>query len=157
MEGARRFIAGVSAVNTANVVFNLVALVTLLKVRSGTSSAVQGLMGWTGAPWGDGSILGTEVMVLLVSCGVGGVVAAPVTLLAGRWALRARPFVSHRNTLFFILLALVCASVYQHGWAGLMVVFSATALGMVPPLLGLMRVHLMGSVILPLALGLILV
>jgi putative membrane protein len=44
-------------------------------------------------------------------------------------------------------------SCWTGGALALPVVVIATALGMVPPKLGLMRVHLMGVVTLPLALG----
>lgn len=156
-EGARRYIAGVSAVNTANAVFTMVALAVLLRVRSGAASAVDGLMAWHRAPWGEGALPSFEVAVLLMAAMVGGLVAAPVTLWVGTRIGRFLHHLSHRWTLRGLLLLLVGVPTVVEGWEGLLVVSTAAALGMVPPILGLMRVHLMGAVSLPLALALIVV
>jgi putative membrane protein len=154
VESARRFIAGVSAVNTANAVFTLVALCTLARVRSGAGSAVGALMGWENAPWGDGTLPVPEVAVLLVAAAVGGVVAAPVTLLAGRGFERAAHILSDRWAHAGLLLLLAILATLSGGVGSLTVLVAASALGTIPPLMGLMRVHLMGAVTLPLVAGL---
>ena len=155
VDGARRFIAGVSAVNTANAVFNLVALATFLRVRSGASAAVLSLSGWAAPPW-DGALLPpSDVAALLVAAAVGGVVAAPATLAVGRLASRSASRLADLRALYAILVALVaCCWVFGDKGA-LLVLAVSTALGLVPPLIGLMRVHLMGAITLPLALMLI--
>jgi putative membrane protein len=153
---ARRFIAGVSAVNTANAVFTLLALSTLLRVRSGAGSAVGALMGWETAPWGTGTFPGTEVVVLLLAAGVGGSLAAPLTILAGRGFQRAMHVLSDRWAYLGLLLMLTVLATHSGGVASLAVLVAASALGTIPPMLGLMRVHLMGALTLPLALGLVL-
>ncbi len=156
LEGARRFIAGVSAVNTANAVFTIVALATFLHVRSGSAAAVSGLVDWRVAPWSEGLFPGTEVAVLLAAAALGGGVAAPVTLLAGRAFQRVLPLLSDRWALLGLLLLLVTMAAWAGGTPALLVLVASSALGMVPPLMGLMRVHLMGALTLPLAMGLIL-
>ncbi len=156
IRGARRFIAGVSAVNTANALFNLVALATFLRVRSGAAAAVQDLSGWTAAPWGDGLLPPPGVALLLLAAAVGGVVAAPVTLVTGRLASRVASRLAEGRSLLFVLLVLGGCCWAFGGQAEFGVLAVSTALGMVPPLLGLMRVHLMGAITLPLAIGLIL-
>ena len=152
LEGARRFVAGVSAVNTANAVFAVVALTALLRVRSGTAAAVGGLMGWQVAPWSEGVLPGIQVTALLLAAGVGGLLAAPLTLLAGRAFQRLLPILSDGWALVGILLVLALMASRSGGPVALVVLATASALGTVPPLLGLMRVHLMGAVTLPLAL-----
>ncbi len=156
LEGARKFIAGVSAVNTANVVFNMVALATLLRVRSGAASAVSSLMAWSEPPWGAAGVPSLEVALLLLAAMVGGLVAAPITLSTGRWLQRALPYLSSRWTLWALLLVLVGMTLFTGGMVAGLVLLVSTALGLIPPVLGLMRVHLMGVVTLPLALGLVL-
>jgi putative membrane protein len=155
VEGARRFVTGVSAVNTANAVFTLVALVTLLRVRSGAAEAVSVLMAWEAPPWSGGPLPGVEVTVLLLAAAVGGIMAAPVTLLVGRWFERLLPAMSDPWLLFGLLVLLVILASWGGGGTALIVLLAASALGTLPPLLGLMRVHLMGALTLPLALGLI--
>jgi putative membrane protein len=156
VEGARRFIAGVSAVNTANAVFTLVALATLLRVRSGATAAVGDLMAWEAPPWTHGPLPGLDVTGLLLAAALGGLVAAPVTLLLGRQMQRALPYLSARWFLLGVLTTLVAVTHVTWGPVGTLVLVFASALGLVPPAIGLMRVHLMGAVTLPLALGLLL-
>ena len=153
-DGARRFIAGVSAVNTANVVFNLVALATLLRIRSGATSVGGGLRGWSDAPWGEGALPGMPVALLLASAAIGGLLAVPITLRAGKGVSKLLPLLSDRRSLVVLSLILVAACVAWGGWFAGLVVLASTALGVIPPLLGLMRVHLMGAVSLPLAMSL---
>ncbi len=156
IEGARRFIASVSAVNTANAVFNLVALATLLRVRSGATSAVAALTAWPTPPWEAAGVPGIHVTLLLASAAVGGIVAAPVTMSAGRWVHRVLPYLANKLALWSILVILVAVIAATSGWTGFGITVIASALGMLPPLLGLMRVHLMGVLSIPLALALIL-
>ena len=154
-EGARRFIAGVSAINTSNAVFNLVALATLLRVRSGATAAVGELMAWSEPPWTDGAIPAMPVALLLAAAAIGGLVAVPVTLRAGRGVERLLPLLSDRRVLYTLVVVLAAVCV---GWGGLeagLILLSTTALGLLPPVLGLMRVHLMGAVSLPLALSIL--
>lgn len=155
VDGARRFIAGVSAVNTANAVFTLVALATLLRVRSGATSAVGDIMAWEAAPWSEGVMPGVPVALLLTAAVTGGLLAAPVTLLAGARMARHARTLSSRGFLLLLLSWLVVLSVLPGGVPAVLVMVGASGLGMLPPLLGLMRVHLMGAVTLPLALGLL--
>jgi putative membrane protein len=66
------------------------------------------------------------------------------------------PYLSHRVTLGALLASLVLISYWSGGAIALPVMGTAAALGMVPPRLGLMRVHLMGVVSLPLVMGFVL-
>ena len=152
VDGARRFIAAVSAVNTANALFTLVALAALLRVRSGAMGTVSALMAWDVAPW-SGGLPGLDVALLILSATVGGVVAAPFTLIVSSQVQRMLPYLSDPRVMFFILSFLVSVCIWAGGWNAGLVLLAASGLGMVPPLLGLMRVHLMGAVTLPLVLG----
>jgi putative membrane protein len=154
LEGARRFIAGVSAVNTANALFNLAALATLLRVRSGTMAAVAGLNEWSSPPWSEGFLPGLEVTVLVGAAAIGGLVAAPVTLWLGGLVARAARGLSGPWALTALLAILLIAALVRGGEDTLLVLVVASAIGMLPPLLGIMRVHLMGAVTLPLVIGL---
>ncbi|MCK5414608.1 MAG: tripartite tricarboxylate transporter permease [Thermoplasmata archaeon] len=155
MEGARRFIAGVSAVNTANAIFTLVALATILRVRSGATAAVRDLMAWEVAPWSSGIAPGPDIVSLLISATVGGLIAAPITILVGRRMEKALPVLSAKWFLAMVLAVLVFMAIVTGGFTAVIVLITASGLGLIPPALGLMRVHLMGAVALPLAIGLL--
>jgi putative membrane protein len=154
-DGARRFIAGVSAVNTSNAVFNLVALATLLRVRSGATASVGELMAWSEPAWGAGAFPSLPVALLLAAAAIGGLVAVPFTLRAGRVVERLLPVLTDQRFLFGLVLLLVAVCVGWGGWHAGLVILAASALGLIPPLLGLMRVHLMGAVIFSLVLSLL--
>jgi len=155
LEGARRYVLGVAAVGTANVVFNLAALATFLRVRSGATAAVGGLMTWATAPW-TGLLPPVEVGALLLAISIGASVAAPVVLMGGRVAAAARPLLSDRRLLLLVAAALAAICVLPGGARAALVLVAATSLGMLPPLLGVMRVHLMGAMTVPVAVGLLL-
>lgn len=154
LEGAKRYVLGVAAVGTANVVFNIAALATFLRVRSGSAAAVGGLMGWTEAPW-TGVLPPVEVGALLLAMAVGAAVAAPVVLAFGRRAKAAAPLLSDPRTLSAVAFALAALCVMTGGGRAALVLLAATCLGMLPPMLGVMRVHLMAAMTVPVAMGLL--
>jgi len=154
LEGARRYVLGVAAVGTANVVFNIAALATFLRVRSGSAAAVGGLMGWTEAPW-TGALPPVEVGALLLAMAIGAALAAPVTLMGGRLARAAAPLLSDPFILLMVASVLAAICVLTGGGRAALVLVAATCLGMLPPMLGVMRVHLMGAMTVPVALGLL--
>ncbi len=156
LEGARRYVAGAAAVGAANVVFNMAALATLLRARSGAAVAVQGLMGWSEPPWTRGLLPAPEVAALLLAAAVGMAVAVPITLGAGRVASRRASALADRRLLLSLAALLVGACLLTGGPVALAVLMASVPLGLLPPALGLMRVHLMGAMTVPIALGLIL-
>ena len=144
-----------SAVNTANAIFTLVALATILRVRSGATAAVRDLMAWDVAPWSSGIAPGPDIVSLLISATVGGLIAAPITIWVGRRMEKALPVLSAKWFLTMVLAVLVFMAIVTGGFTAVIVLITASGLGLIPPALGLMRVHLMGAVALPLAIGLL--
>ncbi len=151
-ENAAEFLVMQSAVSAANLVFNLVALFSLLRVRSGAMAAVLQI--------GDGRVeQWSEPMRppdLLVALLLGIAVALPLCF-AGALSLgricaalyRRLPPRKLSATVFCLLLLLILV---LGGVVGLAVALSALCLGLVPPLAGVKRVHLMGAILIPVAL-----
>ncbi len=154
LEGARRYVLGVAAVGTANVVFNLAALATFLRVRSGAAAAVGGLMAWTEAPW-VGTLPPVDVSALLLAMAIGVSIATPIVLMGGRLAGAAAPLLSDGRVLLLVAAALAALCVLPGGARAALVLVAATSLGMLPPMLGVMRVHLMGAMTVPVAVALL--
>lgn len=147
---AASFLVAASAVGTANLVFNLVALTVLLRERSGVMVAVDQVA----APMVSGAGSGD----LLVGLLVGAVACLPLCYLgavgAGRLASRlyrrARP-----QTLARVAIAIIVGLVaVLEGTAGMFVLVLAAGIGLVPPVAGVKRVHLMGCVLLPVSMRL---
>jgi len=154
LERARRYLAGAAAVAAASTVFNLAALATFMRVRSGPAAAVARLTGWAEAPWGASWLPGPDVALLLVAIAVGGAVAALVTVFTGGLAADRAASLGDRRLLFAVALMLVGGCVALGGGRSALVLLAATSLGLLPPAMGVMRVHLMGAMTLPVALGL---
>ena len=143
------FIVSVSAVSTANTIFNLLALFVLMRARSGAMKAVQGLIGddvtlWTslgGVPW--------ALCCLLACVLVSGLLAFVLTLFIGKRAAKLLPRVRYRPLAVGVCCFMVAMSFVFGGVLGLGILACAYFLGTLPDRLGVRRVHLMGCIIVP--------
>jgi putative membrane protein len=140
--GARGFVVTTSGVNTATAVFAVFALVALGQPRTGVLVAFER----SGAPVALG--------VPLVAVALAAVVAAPAVPLLGDRYLAAARRVDVRVVSVGTVALLGLVSWLFAGSLGVVVYGVATLVGLVPPALGVRRVHLMGVLLVPLALGL---
>ncbi|MDZ7747336.1 MAG: tripartite tricarboxylate transporter permease [Halobacteriales archaeon] len=140
--GARGFVVAVSAVNTANTVFALFALVALGSPRTGVLVAVDSL---------DAPIsLGLWLPAIAIAACVGAIL---VPALGDRY-LTVVGRLDYTRLSVATLAGLVVLTALLTGVVGVGVFAVATVLGLVPPRYGARRVHLMGVLTGPLALGL---
>jgi putative membrane protein len=138
--GDREFVVATSGVNTANTVFALFALVSLGDPRTGLLVAL------------DRAAVPLNLPLLLVAVGLGACAGVALVLLVGDRYLAA---VGARDAarVSVAVLALLCLlSVLFAGLVGVAAFVVATAVGLVPPRTGARRVHLMGVLLVPLAL-----
>ncbi|WP_129116431.1 tripartite tricarboxylate transporter permease [Halegenticoccus tardaugens] len=140
--GARGFLVATSGANTANTVFALFALVSLGTPRTGVMVALDRL----NAP--------RPLPLLLAVTALAAVAGFVLVIAVGDAYLRTVGRADYAALSLFVLAALVFVSYLFAGATGVAVFLVATALGLVPPRLGTRRVHLMGVLIGPLALGL---
>ncbi|ESP89439.1 tripartite tricarboxylate transporter permease, partial [Candidatus Halobonum tyrrellensis] len=138
----REYVVATSGANSATAVFALFAFVALDAPRSGVLVAMRD----AGVPAALPPLLATTVL----SAAVG--VAAVLTL--GDAALRAVGRVDHRRLVVGVLVGLLGLSWAFAGGFGVGLLVAAAAVGLVPPRVGCRRVHLMGVLIGPVALGL---
>ncbi len=150
-EGAKRFIVMVSAVGTSSAVFSLIALATLEKGRTGALLTVMQVLGLEGL--GElASPLSADFVVLLLATLVGALLGYFATLRLGALVARKLGGVSLLPlNLIVISFVLVLVAVFN-GLSGLILLACASVLGLLPPLLGIGRVHLTGSMLFPLIL-----
>jgi putative membrane protein len=140
--GARGFVVATSGANTATAIFALFALVALGTPRTGVLVAVSSV----GAP--------LDLPVLLATVAVAAAVGFVLVLTLGGWYLEAVGSLDPRRISIAVLTLLVVLSALFAGLGGVVVFVAATVIGLLPQRAGTRRVHLMGVLIGPLALGL---
>ena len=145
----REFLYATGAANAATAVFTLATLFIILRARSGVAAAIDavasGVPAWEPLPQVP-TILAAVLLALLVSAAIAYAatvrLARPFAVLAGR--------IRYGRLARAIAFALALAVFLATGPLGLLVLGTATGLGLVPPLVGVRRVHLMGCLLVPL-------
>ncbi|MGM0591166.1 MAG: tripartite tricarboxylate transporter permease [Halobacteriota archaeon] len=137
----RGFLVATSGANTANTVFALFALVTLGTPRTGVMVGLDSV----GTPLSLPALLA----VTTVAAAVGFVLVVTV----GERYLQTVGRLNAVTVSGVVLCGLVGLSTLFAGVSGVGVFLVAALVGMVPPRVGTRRVHLMGVLIAPLALG----
>jgi len=139
------FIVSLSSINTANAFFCLVALFLIQRSRNGATLAIGKLITvreWSGVP-------PAEMYLLLMGILVSSVFGLFVTLSLGkRIAVRIHT-VSYERIVFWVLVFVVSLVGILTGLCGLLILGVSTILGLLPPVLGVRRSHLMGVLLLP--------
>ncbi len=135
----RNFLVSVSAINTADAIYSLVALYTINNPRSGVATMI-----------GDVITLDfNTLLVLLGSIAFTGLIATLIHISAGRFVMK---FVSRINyeLLNSLVVLFVFGLVYWiTGLVGTLICIVATCIGLIPILGGISRTHLMAVLILP--------
>jgi putative membrane protein len=137
-----RFITMVSAVGTASAAFGLLALAVAFKGRSGALLAVKEVLGGDALPFDQFPGL---LLSVLIGCAIGYLLLLRLGRAFAQRVPRANVPLLNR-TLLIMLVALVAAFT---GVPGLIVLGTATLLGLVPTSLGVARIHLTGCLLLP--------
>ena len=141
------FITAMSAVNTSNALFVILALFVIGKARSGALKIVQILA----RPdiWNAPTQAPSFMFLLLFSAALSGAVAYPLTVLAGKFFLARMEKVEYRRISQGIIVFLIFLCLLLAGPVGIYIAAIGAMLGLIPPLIGVNRVHLMGFLIIP--------
>ena len=131
---------------------NVLALFVILRARSGALQAVavvidDGLVEWE--PFG--SVPG-DMLLLLLAVVIAGVFGLFLTLYIGRWFASRYHRVPYRLLTKGIIVSLVVLVALFTGPVGLVVLAVGTCIGLLPPLVGVQRVHMMGCIVVPVVL-----
>ncbi|VVC01878.1 Tripartite tricarboxylate transporter TctA family protein [uncultured archaeon] len=135
---ARDFLALVSAIAASHMVFAFSALLSIGKAREGALAILQEIR--PVLPADLPMLLG----IFLLSVGI----SALVLMRLSKYAhVLERLDMSQLNLC--VLGYIVCAAAIISGGAGLLLLATSAAIGMLPPLLGIRRTHVMGLIIVP--------
>lgn len=137
--GTEEFLTAVSSVNTSKALFSFVALYAIGAARSGAAVAVGELM----------EVGSTELIFLVGVALFAGGIAAVLSLKFAKVAARRMDAVPYRALCTAVLVLVTGMVFFYSGPAGLLVFGTATALGMLPALVGVKRTHCMGVIMLP--------
>ena len=138
--GTRDFLVGVSGVNTAKALFSFVALYAIARPRSGAAVAVDQLVDKVGL---------NELLFLIGVALVAGGIAAVLHLKLGRFAARRIQHLPYRAMCFTVIAGMVGMTFWYAGLMGLLILTTATAIGVLPAVAKVKRTHCMGVIMVP--------
>ncbi len=135
---ARKFLALVASIAASHSIFAFGSLLSIGKARDGALAIINGIK-----PVAAGD-LPALIGVLLLAMGVSAFLLMRLSRHAGALAK-----IDTRALNLGVLAYLVCAIAIISGAVGLLLFATATAVGLLPPLLGVRRTHVMGLIIVP--------
>jgi len=142
----RQVIVTLSAINTANSFFVLVALFLILRARSGAAIVINQLLAveqWSGNIIPDALAYLLIVSVFAATCSyfLTIVIAKKFSAVFGR--------VPYRKIVASIIIFIIIMVFVFTGLMGLAVLGAATCIGLIPPFLGIRRSHCMAVLLVP--------
>jgi len=138
--GTREFLVGVSGVNTAKALFSFVALYAIARPRSGAAVAVDQLIDKVGL---------SELFFLVGVALVAGGIATVLHLRLGRLAARRIGGLPYREMCLTVISGMAVMTFWYAGLLGLLILATATAIGVLPAVAKVKRTHCMGTIMVP--------
>jgi TctA family transporter len=148
-EETQEFLISVSAVNTSVALFNLMALFVIMKSRSGAMKAVEGILAADLSPWEPLGNVPVALAAMLLSAVVASIASIYLALFFGRLFAKHCSKINYPKLVKGVVVFLLAMIVVFSGLVGLVILAISTCVGMIPPLIGVKRVHLMGCLIVP--------
>lgn len=134
------FLVMLGSVNAADSLFSMSALYTVGNPRSGASIAVERLMGQIGI---------NEFLVLVGAILLSSGIAAFVSLKISRHALEMIQKINYSMVSYAVIIFIAAMVLLFSGPMGLLVLFTATSIGILCHRFGVKRTHCMGCLLLP--------
>jgi putative membrane protein len=137
------FLICVSEVNLLKVFYSFILLYLIGRARTGVAAAVQ-------------QLVEVDLVTVFLMIGVSLFAAGIATLLVLRLGRSASSFIPRLPYKLFLSLItswVIGLTVWFCGLVGLPILATATAIGLLPPKVGVKRVHCMGVLMLPVILG----
>jgi putative membrane protein len=134
-----------SAINTANSFFVLAALFLILRPRSGAAIVVDELIDVK--EWQSGMPI--EFSLLLISALLASMIGFFLTLYLGKKMVNVMPKLPYSKVAIGIIIFIAAMVFAFTGWKGMLILAVSTAIGMIPPLVGIRRSHNMGVLMVP--------
>ena len=137
----------VGAIGTVSMALSLITLYTINKARNGSIIVVQKILGQID--------LNIFLLIMAVSL-IAGAIGVFLTMFFARIFTKLITKVNYSFLCFSIILLVSFLVLYMTGFLGILVLMTATAIGIMPGIVGIGRNHAMGALLLPIILYLIL-
>ena len=139
-------IVTLSAINTTNAFFVLVALFLILRPRSGAAIVVNQLI--PVEQW-SGLVMPNTLIYLLVAGLVAAILAFFLTLIIGKKFAKIFDRIPYQKIVTGIIIFIIVMVFMFTGVLGLFILAVATCIGLLPPYFGVRRSHAMGVLLVP--------
>jgi putative membrane protein len=139
-------IVTLSAINTTNSFFVLVALFLILRPRSGAAIVVNQLVAvehWNGA------LMPGNLIFLVLAGLIAAILGFFLTIFIGRKFAKMFSKVPYRKIVIGIIIFIIIMVFAFTGVLGLFVLAISTCIGLLPPYFGVRRSHAMGVLLMP--------
>ncbi|MBS3156076.1 tripartite tricarboxylate transporter permease [Candidatus Woesearchaeota archaeon] len=134
------FLIMVGGINTVNFIISFISILILDKARNGSIVAVSELL--------EIFTINHLILFIIVSLISGGL-SVLVTIKLSKVFSSLMPKISYQKLSLFIIIGITIAVIILSGFLGLLVLITATSLGMIPQFKNIGKNHLMGSLLLP--------
>jgi len=142
----KQVIVTLSAINTANSLFVLVALFLILRPRSGAAIVINQLI--SVKAW-DSMLLPESLGYLLISVLVASTLAYFTTSIIGKRAAKHFHRIPYKRLIQGIIVFILIMVFIFTGWLGLIILLVGSIVGTLPIKLNVRRSHAMGCLLLP--------
>src|SRR3989344_3970201 len=143
----KNYIFLIGSINTIVMIVGLITFYTINKSRNGSVIAISKLME---------TLTINNFIIIIASILITGSIATFLALKISKIFAKVITKINYRVLCKLIISFLSILVLFISGTYGLLLLITATALGVIPPLLKVSRHHLMGSLILPIILFLLL-
>ncbi len=134
------FLILVGSIDTIMMFISIVGLYTIQKARSGSVIVLSKLI--------EKFTLNDLIFYLGVALIVGGI-ATILTIIIAKYATKVMNKINYQKTCLIIIISIIILSFILSGFIGLFVLMISTLIGILAPLKGVNRSHLMGCLIVP--------
>jgi putative membrane protein len=136
----REFLFLLGAINTIVMGLSFVALYAIKKTRTGAAVAISKLIP---------ELSFSNLFYILITIVLSGIVAAFITVFLAKLVAKKIHKFNYSKLSLIILVVLLIITIMFTGFLGLLIFITSTALGIATIQLGIKRMHLMGSLLIP--------
>jgi len=133
------FLVAVSSVNVSKALFSFISIFAIGRARSGAAIAVEKIL----------DVSSVEPLLIIGVALFARGIAAILHLQIGKLAAKNMDRFSYRTLCILVLIFMLALTFYYSGLVGILVLTTASALGMLPAATNIKRTHSMGVIMLP--------